>query len=294
MWLAQPYVLGPAIDGLLQASYAGLLMFTCQQFMQFAIGVLRRIYDTRMFSRIHADIVSRLVREQRQQNVAVSRIVARSALSCEFVDFFERHVPVAIQTVFLLVGGLTILASYDRAMVVLCITLLVPAAFINASFARKMLVKPGATRRPGDRARSHRAWSRRRNPRPLPGGCELAKSLDCEAGSFGLIELFVLGAMAAALVRLLVLDGLARGDLIHSQVCHDVRGRIGWRVDPCPTSHSPQGYRAAMQPRALIKAGSCGPERSGLLLAVTAARRSLRGGGRHLRQAARGRPAGTG
>ena len=52
--------------------------------------------------------------DQRRRNVEVTRIAARSALSREFADFFEHYVPVAIQMVFLMVGGLTVLAAYDK------------------------------------------------------------------------------------------------------------------------------------------------------------------------------------
>ena len=92
---AQPFALGLAIDGLIGGSYHGLAIFAASQLGHMLIGISRRAYDTRMFGGIHAELVSRLVIDQRRREVEVTRIAARSVLSREFADFFERYVPVA-------------------------------------------------------------------------------------------------------------------------------------------------------------------------------------------------------
>ena len=53
-------------------------------------------------------------------------IAARSALSHEFVDFLERSVPLAIQSIYSLAGALVMLALYDRMLVPLCLLLVLP------------------------------------------------------------------------------------------------------------------------------------------------------------------------
>ena len=130
----EPFVLGLAIDGLLKGSYVALGWFAAQHLGHLVIGVARRAYDTRMFGRIHADLVTQLVLEQRRREVEVTRVVARSGLSREFVEFFERQIPVLIQTVFLIIGGLAILATYDGALVLLCAALIRPRVCAERSF----------------------------------------------------------------------------------------------------------------------------------------------------------------
>ena len=51
---AHPFALGLAIDGLIGRSYRGLAVFAVLELGHLLIGMSRRAYDTRMFSRIHA------------------------------------------------------------------------------------------------------------------------------------------------------------------------------------------------------------------------------------------------
>jgi len=82
LWLAEPYVLGRAIDRLLKASYAGLWFFTYQQFVRFAVGVLRSADDTRMSSGIHANVLSPVVLEQWGRHFAVFSRAVLSEIAC--------------------------------------------------------------------------------------------------------------------------------------------------------------------------------------------------------------------
>ena len=70
--LAQPLVLGWAIDDLLRSSLWGLAIFFAQHGSYVALGVARRINDTRCFTRIQADLAARLVLDQRGCQVEVS------------------------------------------------------------------------------------------------------------------------------------------------------------------------------------------------------------------------------
>jgi hypothetical protein len=60
----EPFVLGLAIDGMLKGSYEPLGWFATQHLAHLVIGVARRAYDTRMFSRIHADLVTCALRQR--------------------------------------------------------------------------------------------------------------------------------------------------------------------------------------------------------------------------------------
>jgi hypothetical protein len=201
--MAHPFALGLAIDGLIGRSYRGLAVFAALQLGHLLIGMARRAYDTRMFSRIHAELATRLVIDQRRRNVEVTRIAARSALSREFAAFFEHYVPVAIQTVFLMIGGVTILAAYDKTTVVLCVALIVPAGFLNIAYARRTLALSGQLHdalerevdvihqgQPGEIQGHYAAVAR----------CEVRIS-DSEALNFGAMELFVTAVIAASLAR---------------------------------------------------------------------------------------------
>ena len=176
--------------------------FAAQHLGQLATGVARRAYDTRMFGRIHADVVTQLVLEQRRREVEVTRVVARSGLSREFVQFFECQIPVLIQTVFLIIGGLAILATYDRGLVLLCAALILPACLLNARYARRTFAQSGRLHDALEREvdvihRGEPAEIRKHYGTVLH--CEVELS-DSEAWNYGTMELFVLALMAGTLV----------------------------------------------------------------------------------------------
>ncbi len=198
----EPYVLGLAIDGMLKGSYEPLGWFAAQHLAHLVIGVARRAYDTRMFGRIHADLVTQLVLDHRRRDVEVTRIVARSSLLREFVAFFEQQVPVVIQTAFLIVGGLAILATYDRGLVILCIALILPACVLNTFYARRTFALSGkmhdSLEREVDVIEQGEPAEIREHYRTV-AHYEIALS-DSEAWNFGAMELFVLGLVVGSLV----------------------------------------------------------------------------------------------
>src|SRR5262249_9162019 len=111
--VVQPTVLGLAVDDLLAGSGRGLGLLLGPHLARLLIGSWRRAYDTRTFTRIYADVASRVVLEQRAAGVPVSRVAARSALSRELVDFLERDVAVVVFGLYSLAGSLFWLASRD-------------------------------------------------------------------------------------------------------------------------------------------------------------------------------------
>ncbi len=201
--LAQPLVLGWAIDGLLRGTHAGLGWLIAQHLSHLAVGTLRQMYDTRVFTAMLTRLTTRLVLEQRQQGVPVSVVAARSAMSRDFVDFFERDIPLMVSAAYSLCGALVFLAFYDRMLVPYCIVLLVPCMLLNLRYGR-------VTRRLNGRL--HDEFEREIDA--IEDGTEpiirqhyanvarwRVKLSDSDARNFGLMELFVLGLIAATLLR---------------------------------------------------------------------------------------------
>src|SRR5262249_47332012 len=138
--LAQPWALGLAISDLLRSSYVGLTVFAGQHLLYLGLSAWRRMYDTRAFTGIYTDLAERLVVEQRKQGVEVSTVAARSALSRQMVDFFERDVPFLVEAVYSVVGTLVMLALCDVVLVPICLALLVPTCFISVWSLRRTRV----------------------------------------------------------------------------------------------------------------------------------------------------------
>jgi ABC-type multidrug transport system fused ATPase/permease subunit len=108
--LLYPFVIGITIDGLLAGDYTSLIVLAGTWLTHTITGVYRNIYDTRTFTQIYSNVVTAMVLEQEKQGTPTSQIVARSALSREFVDFFEQNVPQLITALFGFFGALVMLS----------------------------------------------------------------------------------------------------------------------------------------------------------------------------------------
>ena len=95
--LAQPLLLGWAINDLLQGRYWGVGYLAIGHVAHMGMRVFRQMYDTRVFTHIYAERATELVSEQRGAGVEVSKVAARSTLARQFVDFFELHVPMVLR-----------------------------------------------------------------------------------------------------------------------------------------------------------------------------------------------------
>ncbi len=213
--LAQPLLLGWAINGLLRSSHAGLIAFAAGHLAHLAIRTWRQMYDTRTFTRIHADRASQLVIEQRDEGVEVSRVAARSTLSREFVDFLERHVPMTIRALYSVLGALAMLLYFDGVLVLYCLAIMIPTAILNFAFGRRTLrlsrllhddlEREVTVVQQADRQQVREHFEQVSRTR--------IKLSDCEAWTVGAMECFVLALMAGALLRYCTTSGVAAGDI---------------------------------------------------------------------------------
>ena len=213
--LCQPFVLGWAIDDLLKSSYSGLMAFMAQHVAHLLIGLWRQMYDTRVFTSLYTDLATSTVVSQRSQNVEVSRVAARSSLSREFVEFFERYVPMVVRSLYACIGALVMMMVYDLMLVPVCLLLLVPVFLLNQRYARKTL---SASRQlHDDLEREVEVIEASQSEQVRSHFDQVARSRirlsDLEAANFGITEIFVLGLLIVSLIRICRLPGIEPGDL---------------------------------------------------------------------------------
>lgn len=213
--MAQPLLLGWAINGLLRGAYSGLGLFAAGHVAHLLMRSLRQMYDTRTFTRIYAERAGQLVLVQRSSGVAVSQVAARSTLSREFVDFFERHIPLIIRSLYSIVGALVMLFYFDWMLVLLCIGLIIPSSVLNFVYGQRTLRLSSLLhddlerevhildRAKADEVQNHYGRISRWR----------VKLSDWEAFTTGVMELFVLALMAGGLIRYCTLPGIAAGDI---------------------------------------------------------------------------------
>jgi ABC-type multidrug transport system fused ATPase/permease subunit len=213
--LCYPSLTGLAVNGLLKHDFTGLALLLGVWFAHTATGVFRQSYDTRVFSAIYTDLATRTVSEQETMGVTTSQIVARSSLSREFVNFFERDVPSTVNSVFGLLGALVLLFFYDVWSAVFCIFLLIPLALLNRRYSKRTLT---LNKRLNDQLEREVSVLTRRMPSRVFGHYRLLSKWrislsDAEALDWGLMELFSIGLSAAVIIRIASLPHIEPGTI---------------------------------------------------------------------------------
>jgi hypothetical protein len=137
--LSYPWATGLAINGLLAQDYRMIAPVMIAWVLHTAIGCGRQMYDTRLYTEVYNTIVIDTVLRQRQTGIEATRVAARSAMSREFVTFFEKDMPVVLNTLVSIVGSAAILFYYDLPIGAIAALLFIPVALINRRHMRRTL-----------------------------------------------------------------------------------------------------------------------------------------------------------
>ncbi|MCU1789404.1 hypothetical protein CUU54_11140 [Pectobacterium polaris] len=136
-YLLYPLMAGFAINAILNAQPWHAVLYALMVFIMWAIGAARRSVDTRTFARIYAALAVPVILAQRKKNHNHSTIAARVALSREFVDFFEIHLPVLITSLASIIGAAVMLLVIEFWAGVACIGILLFFTLFLPSYTRK-------------------------------------------------------------------------------------------------------------------------------------------------------------
>jgi hypothetical protein len=138
--LSYPWATGLAINGLLAQDYRMIAPVMIAWVLHTAIGCGRQMYDTRLYTKVYNSVVIDTVLRQRQSGIEPTKVAARSAMSREFVTFFEKDMPVLLNTLVSLVGSAAMLFYYDLVIGALAASLIIPVAILNRRYMRRSLM----------------------------------------------------------------------------------------------------------------------------------------------------------
>ena len=138
--LSYPWATGIAINGLLAHDYRMIAPVMIAWLLHTAIGCGRQLYDTRLYTKVYNAIVIDTVMRQRQSGIEPTKVAARSAMSREFVTFFEKDMPVVLNTLVSIVGSAAILFYYDLVIGAVVTSQFIPVAILNRSYMRRSLM----------------------------------------------------------------------------------------------------------------------------------------------------------
>ena len=233
--LLYPWTIGLAIDGLLAGQgFRVLVPLAAIWSAHILVGAARQVYDTWVFARVHAAIATATIARQRVAGIDTTEIAARSVMSRELVDFFEREVPTLMTSALGLLGGIAMLFWYDR-LVGLVVTLwMVPVLVIYAVMGCRA---HRLNRDLNDEAEREVDLIERRRFAPLAShfrrrGRLRVRLSNAEATSWSLVELFSIAAVVLVLLRMTSLPGIQAGAL-YAMLAYV--WRVLERLDQAPT-----------------------------------------------------------
>lgn len=210
-----PLATAVAINGVLRQDYWSIGWLAACHGTALILEVSAKMFDTRVFSRLYADIAGAFVLRAHADGVDPSTIAARSSLSREYVNFLERYVPNMLFAVIGLAVSLTTLFWLDGPVGAACLGLVLPLLLINRWLARRSLtLNTGLNdrlEREVEVLRRGRATAVQRHFRALSGW--RVRLSDTEAQAYGMMEITVIALFVVALVRLAHGDTTQAGDI---------------------------------------------------------------------------------
>ena len=133
--LVYPVFGGWAINAVMEGNVWQAMLYGVVVLLMWIIGAVRRIADTRTFTKIYTEIAVPVVLEQRKREVPHSAITARVALSREFVSFFEEHLPIAATSLVSIFGACMMLLILEFWVGVLAVAILALFLWLLPRFA---------------------------------------------------------------------------------------------------------------------------------------------------------------
>ena len=105
LFLAYPIFAGFAINAIMQGNTLNALVYALFVLIAWLVGAIRRRVDTQVFADIYAKLAVNVIMNEKQNAKDDSAIIARVALSREFVNFFETHFPMFFTSVISIIGS---------------------------------------------------------------------------------------------------------------------------------------------------------------------------------------------
>ena len=148
-WIVEPAVFGKVIDALIdRASTEGptlrslnvvpLFVWITVFAINSGTGVLRRVVDERIYLRIYADLAVGIASGGQKKQYTVSRTVALTQLSEQYISFLQYRMPEIIDQVVSISGAVIALAAFDWRISIACLTIILPLMQATGIYTNKV------------------------------------------------------------------------------------------------------------------------------------------------------------
>ena len=120
LFLAYPIFAGFAINAIMQGNTLNSLIYALFVLIAWLVGAIRRRVDTQVFANIYAKLAVNVIMNEKQNAKDDSAIIARVALSRDFVNFFEMYFPMFFTSVISTIGSAFMLIFVEPKVAVAC------------------------------------------------------------------------------------------------------------------------------------------------------------------------------
>ncbi len=126
----QPFAFGLAINDLLEQSLRGTIWIVVLYVSKLLLSFGRRLYDTRIYSKIYSATAVDMIQRQTALNAPISAISVRSSLVKELIDFFEVHLTQGFTAFVSVIGAVLMLLVYNGYLFAGCLSAAICVYFI--------------------------------------------------------------------------------------------------------------------------------------------------------------------
>ncbi len=137
-YLFIPSSVGLLIDYFVYGKGLGIYLFIFNYLGWQSISVYKKIYDTKIFSKIYNDLVLKIIEKRQKNKVSITKINARVELLKQIIDFFEIDFPFFVKSLIAIFGSLILLYMYNSKLLLVSIIIVIPSLLINFFYAKKI------------------------------------------------------------------------------------------------------------------------------------------------------------
>jgi ABC-type multidrug transport system fused ATPase/permease subunit len=232
-YLFIPAGAGFCIDGFIEHRFWGVWAFAATYLGWQGIAVLRRIYDTKLFSKIYNDISIKTIEHHKIEGIDDGKINARIELLKEVVTFFEDDFPFMLNSFVEMFGSAILLYFYNPKILLVCFVIIVPSLIINWFYSKKMTK---VTTEVNNEYEKQYDIIAEKKGKDLYDYFNLVRRLNIrksnlEAYNSGILELFVFSMMIVSLYIVTQTPNIKYGEIVAT---YGYISRFAWSFDFIP------------------------------------------------------------
>jgi hypothetical protein len=145
-FIIEPTFFGKLLDSLIDHFYdhekidyiLPLIIWIIVYMINVIGGTLHRVFNGSIYSKMYANIATEVVIESKCREDQFSKMLVRAELVKEYIAFFKERLPEVMWQLSATAGAIIALFFYDYRIALVCLTVVIPIAYINNLSRKKV------------------------------------------------------------------------------------------------------------------------------------------------------------